>query len=57
MTALIKGFPSFGSGMIKFFFYLIMNNKFKKDIYRQRVQGFICALLGKKSSYRPKIID
>ncbi len=57
ITALIKGFPSFGSGIIKFFFYYIINNKFKKEIYRQRIQGFIFALLGKKSSYRPKIID
>ena len=39
----------------KFLFYLFLNNVKKRQIYLQRVLGFANALLGKKSSYRPKI--
>ncbi len=53
--ALLKGLPGFFSALIKFMIYLIFNKKEKKNIYLQRLLGFISALLGKRSSYRPNI--
>ena len=43
------------SSLIKFLFYLAINNNFKKKIYFNRASGFYNALLGKSSWYRPKI--
>ena len=57
ITALINGFPNFGSAIFKFIIYSIIKNKFKKDIYLHRIQGYLNALFGKKSFYRPKIKD
>jgi N-acetylglucosaminyl-diphospho-decaprenol L-rhamnosyltransferase len=54
-VAFLSGFPNFLSAILKFLFYLFFNNTKKKQIYLQRVLGFVYALLGKKSSYRPKI--
>jgi GT2 family glycosyltransferase len=54
-VAFINGFPIFLKANFKFLFYLLLNSKKKKQIYLQRVLGFISALLGKKSSYRPRI--
>ena len=54
--ALLNGLPNFISSILKFIFYLILNNK-KKNIYLKRSMGFINAILGKSSSYRPKIND
>jgi GT2 family glycosyltransferase len=53
--AFINGFPIFLKANFKFLFYLFLNKPKKKQIYLQRVLGFINALLGKKSFYRPKI--
>ena len=53
-VAFINGFPIFLKANFKFLFYLLLNRKKKKQIYLQRVLGFINALLGKKSSYRPR---
>ncbi len=53
--AFINGFPNFLKANFKFLFYLFLNRKKKKQIYLQRMLGFINAFLGKKSSYRPKI--
>ena len=54
--ALFNGLPNFISSFLKFLIYLIFNNK-KKNIYLNRSKGFLSALFGKSSSYRPKIND
>ena len=54
-TALSMGFPNFLSAILKYLFYLFLKKKKKKNIYQKRVLGFINALFGKSSSYRPKI--
>ena len=54
-VAFINGFPIFLKANFKFLFYLFLNKPKKKQIYLQRVLGFVSALLGKKSFYRPKI--
>jgi N-acetylglucosaminyl-diphospho-decaprenol L-rhamnosyltransferase len=53
--AFIKGLPIFFSSIIKFVFYFISNNKIKKNIYFNRAAGYLNALIGKPSWYRPKI--
>ena len=54
--ALFNGLPNFISSFLKFLIYSIFNSK-KKNIYLNRSKGFISALFGKSSSYRPKIND
>ena len=54
-SAILNGLPSFISALIKFFFYSLTMNRKKRKIYLNRILGFICALLGKKSSYRPNL--
>jgi len=54
-NALMNGLPNFLSAVLKYFLYLILNKDKKKQIYLQRLMGFVYALMGKKSSYRPKI--
>ncbi len=54
-TAFLKGLPSFISALLKFLFYFFLKRK-KSRIYLNRLLGFINALLGKKSSYRPNLI-
>ena len=54
--ALFNGLPNFISSFLKFLIYSIFNDK-KKIIYLNRLKGFISALFGKSSSYRPKIND
>tara|TARA_B100001057_G_scaffold496111_1_gene596740 strand:+ start:3547 stop:4440 length:894 start_codon:yes stop_codon:yes gene_type:complete len=53
--AFLNGLPNFFSALVKFILYSLINNRFKKDIYSKRILGFLNALFGKKSSYRPKI--
>ncbi len=53
--AFMLGFPTFLSSILKFLFYLLTNKNFKKNIYEKRILGFLNALLGKKSHFRPKI--
>ena len=55
LFSFFRGFPNFLSANLKFLFYLILNQNKKKQIYLQRVLGFVSAMLGKSSSYRPKI--
>ena len=55
--ALFNGLPGFLSSVVKFLIYLLLNRVEKKNIYFQRILGFINAFLGKSSSYRPKIND
>jgi len=53
--AFYEGFPRFCTSLIKFLFYLLINNKKKKKIYLNRASGFYNALLGKTSWYRPNL--
>ena len=53
--AFYEGFPRYCSSLIKFLFYLLINNKKKKKIYFNRASGFYNALLGKASWYRPNL--
>jgi len=53
--AFYEGAPRYFLSIIKFIFYLLINNKKKKKIYFNRASGFYNALLGKSSWYRPKI--
>jgi N-acetylglucosaminyl-diphospho-decaprenol L-rhamnosyltransferase len=53
--AFLSGLPNFISGILKFLFYSFINNKYKKNIYLKRITGFIHSVVGKESSYRPKI--
>ena len=54
--ALFIGLPNFIHSFLKFLVYLILNDK-RKNIYLNRSKGFLNALFGKPSSYRPKIND
>ncbi len=47
--------PTYISSILKFLFYSLINNGFKKKIYLNRASGFYNALIGKSSWYRPKI--
>ena len=57
VKALKECFPTFISSIIKFLFYLIINNKIKRKKYFNRASGFFNAFLGKPSWYRPIIND
>ena len=54
LFALMTCLPTFFSSLLKFQFYFFINQK-KKQIYLHRCLGFINALFGRKSFYRPKI--
>jgi N-acetylglucosaminyl-diphospho-decaprenol L-rhamnosyltransferase len=51
--ALVACGPSYFTSIIKFLFFFIIRNNFKKKIYFNRASGFYNALLGKPSWYRP----
>ena len=53
--AFIKGFPKFFSSLVKYFFYLLIQNKIKQRIYLNRASGFLNAAKDKPSWYRPNI--
>ena len=55
LIALLKVFKNLISAKIKFFYYLITFNNFKRKIYQMRLLGLISSMLGKNSYYRPKI--
>ena len=55
-AAFINGLPSFSSAIIKYLIYFFINKR-KKDIYFHRILGFVNALIGKSSHFRPKIND
>ena len=55
LKALIQGFPQFFLSTLKTIFYVISQNKIKKKIYLNRVFGFLNAMIGKRSWYRPKL--
>ena len=54
LYALMNGLPVFLSAITKVLFYFFINKK-KKQIYLQRCRGYLNALFGNKSFYRPKI--
>jgi len=53
--AVLKIFKNLISAKIKFFYYLITFNTFKRKIYQMRLLGLISSMIGKKSYYRPKL--
>tara|TARA_B100000575_G_C23103852_1_gene637021 strand:- start:4 stop:894 length:891 start_codon:yes stop_codon:yes gene_type:complete len=57
LVALARVSPTFFSAVFKFLIYFLLNKKDKKETYLHRILGFINALLGKKSFYRPRIED
>ena len=53
--ALSKVLKNFISAKIKFFYYLITFNTFKRKIYQMRLLGLISSMRGKNSYYRPNL--
>ena len=54
-NATIKIFKNLISAFIKFFFYKIIFNNYKSQIYKMRLSGLINSMTGKKSFLRPKL--
>ena len=54
LRAFISETPRAVNSLVKYFAYSLINHN-KKKIYIFRLKGFLNALLGKSSSYRPKI--
>ena len=54
LNSFLASLPTFFSAVIKYLFYFLFNKK-KKEIYLHRVKGFLNAILGKKSFFRPII--
>ena len=52
-SALLKVLKNLISAKIKFFYYLITLNTFKRKIYQMRLLGLISSMRGKNSYYRP----
>jgi len=57
IKAIKECFPTYISSVIKYLFYTLTNNNFKRKIYLNRASGFYNSLIGKPSWYRPKIDD
>ena len=55
LVAVFKVFKNLVSAKIKFFYYLITLNTFKRKIYQMRLSGLISSMIGKNSYYRPKL--
>ena len=55
LTAMIKILPKLSSSLLKFIIFLITFQKYKSEIYKQRLSGIINSVLLKKSWYRPKL--
>ena len=55
LIALFKVFKNLISAKIKFFYYLITFNTFKRKIYQMRLSGLISSMIGKNSNYRPNL--
>ena len=54
IQAFIRILPKLISSTLKFVVYMMIFNKFKRDIYKHRILGIINSVLLKKSWYRPK---
>tara|TARA_B100000787_G_scaffold125922_1_gene95126 strand:+ start:243 stop:1106 length:864 start_codon:yes stop_codon:yes gene_type:complete len=55
LYSLTKVFSNLISAKVKFFYYLLIFNSYKRKIYMMRYLGLINSMIGKKSWYRPKI--
>jgi len=55
LVAFSKCFPKALSSILNVILFTIIGNQFKKNVYKNRLMGFINSLFGKKSFYRPKI--
>ena len=55
LNATYKILSNLLSAKIKFFYYLITFNNYKRKIYQMRISGLINSMIGKKSFYRPKL--
>jgi N-acetylglucosaminyl-diphospho-decaprenol L-rhamnosyltransferase len=55
LYSLTKVFSNLISAKVKFFYYLLTFNSYKRKIYMMRYLGLINSMIGKKSWYRPKI--
>ena len=53
LSALLKVSRNLISAKVKFFYYLITLNTFKRKIYQMRLLGLISSMIGKNSYYRP----
>ena len=54
LNAFNKVFLNLLSAMLKYFFYLISFNFYKRNIYYMRMSGLFNSMLGRKSWYRIK---
>ena len=55
LNATLKILSNLISAKIKFFYYLVTFNNYKKKIYQMRISGLFNSMIGKKSFYRPKL--
>ena len=55
LIALLKVSKNLISAKLRFFYFLITLNSFKRKIYQMRLLGLISSMRGKNSYYRPKI--
>ena len=55
LNATIKILKNLFSAIIKFFFYSIIFNNYKRKIYQMRLSGLINSMIGKKSFFRAKL--
>ena len=55
LNATIKILKNLFSAIIKFFFYSIIFNNYKRKIYQMRLYGLINSMIGKKSFFRVKL--
>ena len=55
LKALLISFPTMINSILKYFYYLIRFNRYKKKIYKMRFSGLLNSILGRKSWYRPKV--
>jgi N-acetylglucosaminyl-diphospho-decaprenol L-rhamnosyltransferase len=53
--AILINLPTLITSIIKFFYYFVTHNKFKKKIYIMRFLGLLNSMFGKKSWYRPQV--
>ena len=57
LIAFAKIFNNLISAKIKYIYYLITFNKFKRKKYKMRLSGLFNSMIGNKSFYRPKLDD
>ena len=55
LKALLSIFGNLISAKIKFLYFLITFNSYKRKIYQMRLSGLLNSIVGKKSFYRPKL--